>query len=185
MKNIVFYVFILILMASCSTSDIERCVVSGMIYDNNNEGISGVQVCIDGKNIAETDVYGHFILDGSMIDNEITLVFHKKGYEEKSVAVSSISPSSLIYVKLRSYEEIMNSILCLLESDEFLKSQEVISDLMNTDYDHNYLHYLQALLFYKMNDIDHCLSELEKIEVDESSRNWVLSLQSKCGERIN
>ena len=63
-RNYILIIFLLVFLAGCKSNRITLPSLQGMIYDGNNEAVSDVEIFIEDKHNATSDIYGHFTLTG-------------------------------------------------------------------------------------------------------------------------
>ncbi|WP_253721964.1 hypothetical protein [Treponema sp. OMZ 787] len=104
-------------------------VMYGMIYDENEEGVSTVSVKVNGWLKAVSDGQGRFILKFLYADikdkKEQKIEFEKEGYE-KIEEVFYYGPMSLLHIKMESGEEIIKKAETAIDEKEYVRAEELL-----------------------------------------------------------
>ena len=125
---------VLIFTSSCSSVWSKKYkddagVMYGMIYDGNEEGVSGVNVKVNGGLKAVSDGQGRFILKFLYADikdkKEQRIELEKEGYE-KIEEVFYYEPMSLLHIKMESGEDILKEAESLIDEKEYGRAEESI-----------------------------------------------------------
>ena len=121
-------------------------VMYGMIYDGNEEGVSGVNVKVNGGLKAVSDGQGRFILKFLYADikdkKEQRIELEKEGYE-KIEEVFYYEPMSLLHIKMESGEDILKEAESLIDEKEYGRAEESIDRAIKIE------EYRDAGLFFK------------------------------------
>ena len=127
-------------------------VMYGMIYDGNEEGVSGVNVKVNGGLKAVSDGQGRFILKFLYADKkdkkEQRIELEKEGYE-KIEEVFYYEPMSLLHIKMESGEDILKEAESLIDEKEYGRAEESIDRAIKIEEYRDEGLFLKAVIKYK------------------------------------
>ena len=127
-------------------------VMYGMIYDGNEEGVSGVNVKVNGGLKAVSDGQGRFILKFLYADikdkKEQRIELEKEGYE-KIEDVFYYEPMSLLHIKMESGEDILKEAENLIDEKEYGRAEESIDRAIKIEEYRDEGLFLKAVIKYK------------------------------------
>jgi hypothetical protein len=105
---------------------------NGMIYNLDNEPVSGVKISVEHRTLkgtedttenqlllsspyeyvymydVQSDIYGHFTLGEMLKDETYRISFSKKNYENKSIEITYSNSTQVLYVQLCSGDQFIN-----------------------------------------------------------------------------
>ena len=148
---------VLIFTSSCSSVWSKKYkddagVMYGMIYDGNEEGLSGVNVKVNGWLKAVSDGQGRFILKFLYADikdkKEQRIELEKEGYE-KIEEVFYYEPMSLLHIKMESGEDILKEAESLIDEKEYGRAEESIDRAIKIEEYRDAGLFLKAVIKYK------------------------------------
>ncbi|MGI0517844.1 tetratricopeptide repeat protein [Treponema denticola] len=148
---------VLIFTSSCSSVWSKKYkddagVMYGMIYDGNEEGVSGVNVKVNGGLKAVSDGQGRFILKFLYADikdkKEQRIELEKEGYE-KIEEVFYYEPMSLLHIKMESGEDILKEAESLIDEKEYGRAEESIDRAIKIEEYRDAGLFLKAVIKYK------------------------------------
>ena len=148
---------VLIFTSSCSSVWSKKYkddagVMYGMIYDENEEGVSGVNVKVNGGLKAVSDGQGRFILKFLYADikdkKEQRIELEKEGYE-KIEDVFYYEPMSLLHIKMESGEDILKEAENLIDEKEYGRAEESIDRAIKIEEYRDAGLFLKAVIKYK------------------------------------
>ena len=148
---------VLIFTSSCSSVWSKKYkddagVMYGMIYDGNEEGVSGVSVKVNGWLKAVSDGQGRFILKFLYADikdkKEQRIELEKEGYE-KIEEVFYYEPMSLLHIKMESGEDILKEAENLIDEKEYGRAEESIDRAIKIEEYRDAGLFLKAVIKYK------------------------------------
>ncbi|MGI5084661.1 tetratricopeptide repeat protein [Treponema putidum] len=127
-------------------------VMYGMIYDGNEEGVSGVSVKVNGWLKAVSDGQGRFILKFLYADikdkKEQRIELEKEGYE-KIEDVFYYEPMSLLHIRMESGEDILKEAENLIDEKEYGRAEESIDRAIKIEEYRDAGLFLKAVIKYK------------------------------------
>ncbi|UTY33690.1 tetratricopeptide repeat protein [Treponema putidum] len=130
-------------------------VMYGMIYDGNEEGVSGVSVKVNGWLKAVSDGQGRFILKFLYADikdkKEQRIELEKEGYE-KIEDVFYYEPMSLLHIRMESGEDILKEAENLIDEKEYGRAEESIDRAIKIEEYRDEGLFLKAVIKYKEGD---------------------------------
>ena len=139
-RNYILIIFLLVFLAGCKSNRITLPSLQGMIYDGNNEAVSDVEIFIEDKHNATSDIYGHFTLTGLDTSKTYNLRASKKGFEDVNLTFPYSVPSQVIYLRMYSHTELL---VCAenmvkdkkyVEAENYLKRAELAGGSYLSDY---------------------------------------------------
>ena len=163
---------IIVLVTGCSSVWSKKYkddagVMYGMIYDGNEEGVSGVNVKVNGGLKAVSDGQGRFILKFLYADikdkKEQRIELEKEGYE-KVKEVFYYEPMSLLHIRMESGEDILKEAESLIDEKEYGKAEEFIDRAVKIEEYRDEGLYLKAVIKYKEGDKEEAGELLEKLK---------------------
>ncbi|UTY28831.1 tetratricopeptide repeat protein [Treponema putidum] len=127
-------------------------VMYGMIYDGNEEWVSGVSVKVNGWLKAVSDGQGRFILKFLYADikdkKEQRIELEKEGYE-KIEDVFYYEPMSLLHIRMESGEDILKEAENLIDEKEYGRAEESIDRAIKIEEYRDAGLFLKAVIKYK------------------------------------
>ena len=146
------------LFVGCHTTKVVMPSVQGMIYDADNESVSDVEIFIDGKKNAVSDIYGHFTLTGLTASKDYSLRAAKKGYEDVELLFTYSVPSQVIYLHMYSAAELLASAEAMTEEKKFREAEDFLNRAELAGGNFLGINYLRACIKYLVADYDSALS---------------------------
>ena len=143
-------------------------VMYGMIYDGNEEGVSGVNVKVNGGLKAVSDGQGRFILKFLYADikdkKEQRIELEKEGYE-KIEEVFYYEPMSLLHIRM--------------EEKEYRRAEESIDRVIKIEEYRDEGLFLKAVIKYKEGKKEEAAELLEKLKEkdNESIKSFLRKLK--------
>ncbi len=156
-------------------------VMYGMIYDGNEEGVSGVSVKVNGWLKAVSDGQGRFILKFLYADikdkKEQRIELEKEGYE-KIEDVFYYEPMSLLHIKMESGEDILKEAENLIDEKEYGRAEESIDRAIKIEEYRDEGLFLKAVIKYKEGKKEEAAELLEKLKEkdNESIKSFLRKL---------
>ena len=178
---------IIVLVTGCSSVWSKKYkddagVMYGMIYDGNEEGVSGVSVKVNGWLKAVSDGQGRFILKFLYADikdkKEHRIELEKEGYE-KVKEIFYYEPMSLLHIRMESGEYILKEAESLIDEKEYGKAEESIDRAIKIEEYRDEGFYLKAVIKYKEGDKEKAGELLEKLKEkdNEGVRDFLRKLK--------
>ena len=130
---------------SCKTTETNTDTITGMIYDNEGECVSGVKIFVEGKLIAQSDLYGHFYVPVNELSENHQVEFSKEEYEAITMKIDPFSSVKMLYVVMRNYRQILNEIEQSISDGEFGKGLELCHKAKNIK-NSVYIDYLESTI---------------------------------------
>ena len=162
----------IILLAGCSSvrgkkiKD-DEAMMYGMVYDENDEAVREVEVHVDGKLKAVSDMQGRFILKymyGDILEEKRhTIELHKEGYETIKELIF-YDPMSLLYFRMESGKAILNKAEALIDSENYKDADEELNRLLETEDQKDTALYLLAILQVREGKKAEAVQLLENME---------------------
>lgn len=150
-------------LTGCRSNKFEMPSVQGMIYDGNNEPVSDVEVLINDKKNAVSDIYGHFTLTGLELTKAYSLKAVKKGFEDVNFSFNYSSPSQVIYLRMYSASELLSSAEAMVEEKKYNEAEKFLDRAELSGGSYLGINYLRACIKYLTGDYDAALSLLNAI----------------------
>ena len=158
MKKSLFVLFIFLLfITGCKSTKQVLPVVQGMIYDGDNEAVSDVEIYINNRKNAISDIYGHFTLAALDEGKQYELKAKKKGYEEKLFSFSYTNPSQVIYLRMYSSAELINLAETLVEQKKYEDAETYLIRAEQAGGSYLSVNYLRAVIYVLKSDYDTAL----------------------------
>ena len=157
-------------------------IMYGMIYDGNEEGVSGVNVKVNGGLKAVSDGQGRFILKFLYADikdkKEQRIELEKEGYE-KIEEVFYYEPMSLLHIRMESGEDILKEAESLIDEKEYGKAEELLEKAVNMEGFWDEGLFLKAVIKYKEGKKEEAAELLEKLKEkdNESIKSFLRKLK--------
>jgi len=134
----------------------------GMIYDYDNQACNNVLIKVDNKLGPLSDINGRFIIT-NLSRGKHKLQFSKEGYETTEVLIDFQSRIQILYVKIFSFQQLLNCVEEALKNNKIEKAEEFISRASKIKKDDSLLLYLQTIVFLKQNKLNDAIAFLKAI----------------------
>lgn len=122
-----------------------------MVYDYNNQGVAGVDVVVDGKNLGATDIYGRFNLSLKE-SKKYNLTLSKTGYEELSQDIL-YDPLMVGYFKVINANQLLQLAIEELEAQRYQDALNCVNRALDLEQTRADILYLKSIILYKTGDI--------------------------------
>lgn len=163
-SNLIKLSVVLLLLQGCnSLKNAEIRNINGMIYNYENEPVSGAYVYLDDKQVGSSDMYGRFYIDNFIPNNNINIKISKSGYETSTINVSLQNSTQLIYVKIYSNNELLNEAEDLIKNQNYEHSLGFISRYEISNGASISSEYLKAIVNYKKKNFEGAYNILENL----------------------
>lgn len=156
-KSIYVLISSLLFLSACQTTKHTLPVVQGMIYDGDNEAVSDVEIYINDKKNALSDIYGHFTLSAMELEKQYELTAKKNGYEEKSFSFTYTNPSQVIYLRMYSNAELINLAESMVEQKKYADAETYLTRAELAGGNYLSVNYLRAVICVLKTDYDNAL----------------------------
>ena len=158
MKKAFGALLVSVLIVSCASQDagdprqFEKAPLFGMMYDEDNQPCSGVNLLLDGATSAGngivTDVRGRFVLPG-LSRGEHAVVARKDGYEELSVKIQFLNRTDVLFLRMVSFGQLLADAEKALEDRRWDQAEGFLARAEKLDARDAALLYLRAVRSYK------------------------------------
>ena len=185
MKNISLLVFLIhvIMLTGCASVKIEHQLLQGMIYDYENEPVSGVDIYIKGKRVAVSDIAGHFSINQIMSYSEYNLVAKKTNYEDSELTFSITNMSQVIYLRMYSSQQLLSIAEEKTEQKKYKEAEEYLQRAKIVGGDSLSSDYLFSIIKYLKNEYDLALESLLKILEKGNDEEYIYLLLADTYEQ--
>ncbi len=156
-KSLYILVISLLFITGCKSTKQVLPVVQGMIYDGDNEAVSDVEIYLNNRKNAISDIYGHFTLAGLDEGKQYELKAKKKGYEEKYFSFSYTNPSQVIYLRMYSSRELINLAESMVEQKKYNDAETYLIRAEQAGGSYLSVNYLRAVICVLKSDYDTAL----------------------------
>ena len=163
MKKFISIVLPIFLLFSCSSLKVEKTSFNGMIYDADNEPVSGAKIYIDDKIRTVSDMYGRFYIDDFEISKKYKLKIEKLNYETVIMETEVQNITQVAYITLYSSDQLLRLSEKFLTENNIPAAESYINRSEKCFGETKSSKYLRAGLLYKSSDYKNaliCLSEL-------------------------
>ena len=169
---------------SCKTTETNTDMITGMIYDNEGECVSGVKIFVEGKLIAQSDLYGHFYVPVNELSENHQVELSKEEYEAITMKIDPFSSVKMLYVVMRNYRQILNEIEQSISDGEFGKGLELCHKAKNIK-NSVYIDYLESTILICSRNYYPAIDILEKISNGEKANKYCILLLADAYERTS
>lgn len=133
MRDWVFAILTAVLLASCATAGkrddpaaFDAAPLLGMVYDAEGSPVQGVRITLDGKDAAESDLSGRFIVSG------VTRGAHRfgarcEGYETVESEFRFLNRSQVLYLRLHSADQLLSAAERALEAGNIPEAEDALA----------------------------------------------------------
>lgn len=173
MKRIVILFAVVSLFISCKSTKVEKTTFNGMIYDGDNEPVSGVQIFIDEKHQTVSDMYGRFYFDNLVTSQEYTLLATKKDFETAQINFEFQNITQVAYLTMYSGEQLLKQAEKSLSENNTTNARELISRAEACSGKTLSSQYLQAVILYKESKPTDALNLLKDISTQGYSNPYI------------
>ncbi len=147
-KNWIFFVLLTFVFYGCQTLKNEKATVYGMIYDEENEPVSGVDIYINDEKTTISDISGHFTLEQLLKNCEYKVIASKKGYEDSSVSFFFINTTQVIYIRMYSGVQLLTMAEKAGSKKDFLTAESLLDRAEKAGATYLSVNYLRAVINY-------------------------------------
>lgn len=95
-----------------------RAPLLGMVYDGDNGPCSGARVTVDGAEVVVSDVNGRFVIP-ALTQGAHAVSLAAEGYEPIEVKIEFSSRSQVLYVKMLSFEQLIETAAHAVDAGEW------------------------------------------------------------------
>ncbi|HUX51220.1 MAG TPA: carboxypeptidase-like regulatory domain-containing protein [Spirochaetia bacterium] len=145
---------IMVLFASCTgmpdadPRSFERAPLFGMVYDQENQPVAGVNFSIDGREGLLSDITGRFVIP-DLSRGEHTLVARKVDYELLMTVIQFSNQTQVVYIRMISRTELVQAAEDEVAARRFADAQSLIDRILTISPDDPEGSFLQAVLFHR------------------------------------
>lgn len=162
-RTCILLMFLVTFFLGCKSNRISLPSVQGMIYDGNNEAVSDVEIYIDDKHNATSDIYGHFTLTGLDTSKTYTLKACKNGFEDVNLSFLYSVPSQVIYLRMYSYSELLETAENMVKEKKYQEAEKYLNRAEVAGGSYLSINYLRACIKYLLSDFDASLKIVDDI----------------------
>ncbi len=162
-RTCIFLMFLVTFFMGCKSNRITLPSVQGMIYDGNNEAVSDVEIYIDDKHNATSDIYGHFTLTGLDTSKTYTLKACKNGFEDVNLSFLYSVPSQVIYLRMYSHSELLETAENMVKEKKYQEAEKYLNRAEVAGGSYLSINYLRACIKYLLSDFDSSLKIVNDI----------------------
>ena len=162
-RNYILIIFLLVFLAGCKSNRITLPSLQGMIYDGNNEAVSDVEIFIEDKHNATSDIYGHFTLTGLDTSKTYNLRASKKGFEDVNLTFPYSVPSQVIYLRMYSHTELLLCAENMVKDKKYVEAENYLKRAELAGGSYLSINYLRACIKYLISDFDSSLKIINDI----------------------
>lgn len=179
-RRIIFILIIIFQFLSCASSPKQnKTILNGIIYNADNEPVSGAKIYIDQEQQCISDIYGHFYISGLKLNHSYNLSIIKEEYEKADITFDYLNESQVIYVKITSFQQLLNYAEKEIKRKNYSKAEEYLSRA-NTIYENNYSFlYLKAINHYSKSEFEPAITILENL-LENKKEPYVYLLLADC-----
>lgn len=163
MKRFFLFLFVIVLISSCKSNQVTAPSIQGMIYNDNNEPVSDVRIHIDNKQVAISDIYGHFTLSHLDYGETYTLSFIKENYESVKIDLSYLNHTQVIYVHMFSAKELLAKAEDKVKQKDYNEALALLERSSNTGGNFLSINYLTSVIYYIKKDHEKALNIAQEI----------------------
>jgi len=166
-------IVLLLLPVSCSSVKGAKrisgeAVMYGMVYNNENSPVSGVEVLVDGRTVTLSDAQGRFVL-ASRQRKEFTLTLTKAGYENVT-GFFRFEPMEVIHLVMVNADQLVRQAEFSMDEGRYHEVITLCDRALVLNAERIDASYLKALGLIRLREYDR-------------ARFMLLELQKKIGER--
>lgn len=173
MKHKITLLLSLFLFLSCQTTKVEKKMFNGMIYDGNNEPLSGVTIQIDCKDVTITDMYGRFYIDNLSSNKDYILTAKKTEYETIDFHFTFQNITQVVYLTMYSSSQLLEKAEQALLEKDTVSAQEYLKRTDNTIGKNTCSEYLKAVIAYNQNDYQNAINILNTLITDGDKNPYI------------
>ena len=168
MKKIILF-FIPFLLVSCSSLKIEKISFNGMIYDADNEPVSGAKIYIDNKIRTVSDMYGRFYIEDFEASKKYLLKVEKQNYETVILETEVQNLTQVAYITLYSSDQLLKLSEKYLSENNLTVADSYISRSEKCSGETVNSRFLKAVILYKTSEYDAALNILKDLDTKKSN----------------
>lgn len=187
MKEKEFGTKILLVLAlfftSCASVKQDQLTFNGMIFNDNNEAVSDVQIYLNNEEITVSDIYGHFTITELGRNNEYVLKAVKNGYETTEITFTFLNASQVLYLHMYSAEELLVKTEELIKEKKYIEAEKFLERAENAEASYLSANYLRAIILYNRKNYEESLSVLKKLINSEYEEAYVYLFMADIYEK--
>ena len=168
MRKIVILLTVSAFFISCKSTKVEKTTFNGMIYDGDNEPVSGVQIFLDEKHQTVSDMYGRFYFENLITNKEYTLTATKKDFETAQITFEFQNITQVAYLTMYSSEQLLKQAEKSLTENNTITARALVDRAEICGGKSLSSLYLQAVILYKESNSNEALNIL----LDLSSQGY-------------
>jgi uncharacterized protein YceK len=161
----------------------QKGVMYGMVYDRENNPMSGVRLYIDGEIAGETDIQGRFLLEFKGKDRCL-LSLDKKGFEPVQREVL-YDPTGLLYFKLTSAAQLLSEGEKALEIRDYANALSFVDRALVLEPYRTDALYLRSIILMGTKQYEEALSILNSIDNPGRSGPYIEMTKKRIGELLH
>ncbi len=166
--KVAYLFFLLMMLTSCSTlkeMGTSRADIHGMIYDLDNQPISGYTLILSGLYSATSDINGRILL------SNVPLRSHQftgsgSGYLKEQGTLEIPDRRSIIYLSIASVEQLYIRVLRAIEQGDLESAGLLLAKIPDTEFSTVHYAVCNALFFFRAADFQKAFANLETIQFD-------------------
>lgn len=168
-------------MASCSTippdpSVFDSSYLVGAVYGGNSQGVHQVKLIIDGSTSVVSDINGRFTFE-SISKGVHVLKATKDGYETTEFEFDFQSRTQVVFFVVYSKEDYLEAAIKKMGKNDYVGCKELIQKIYLIDSLYVQARFLEAILYYKLNEFDQSYQMLQSLMNDGFNKIAIYSLQ--------
>ncbi len=138
----------------------------GVIYDASGAPLGWVELQVDEGPPVYSDIHGRFSLP-PLTAGSYTVKAGRKGYETLTSEVAFTNRSDVLYLRLRSVDELSVQVQEALDRGRTARAIELLEAGLPANPEDEQLRFLLALTYARIGDVDGALSELKWFSSEE------------------
>jgi hypothetical protein len=169
-----------LIVSSCATfgtadpAEFDAAPLLGMVYDTVNQPVAGATVTVGQEPAGMTDIGGRFVL-AELSRGEHEVAIQKTGYETTAVRVSFLNRTQVLYVKLVSFDTLLERAESALDRRKWVDAKEYLDRAGAIDPEDPLLRFSRAILAYRRDRFDETIALLRGL-VDDGYRESAVYL---------
>jgi tetratricopeptide (TPR) repeat protein len=162
------WLFLTVLLASCVSTknakldDFTEAPLFGMVYDHDNRPVTKVDIQVDGKSVAESDLNGRFVIP-QLAKGTHSVVAAKSGYEPLSLNLQFDTQTQVLYIQMFSESQLLSMAETALGDRDWAQAEDLLGRAEGIDAKDPVYRYLVAIYDFRTGKVKQAAGELSDL----------------------
>ena len=136
-------------------------MLPGMVYDGRNQAIDGVDIAVDDRVVAQTDVNGRFFV--RLSPDTYRIEARREGYETVSTTFDFVPAGQALHIRMTAIGELLDLATEQIERQRWAEARSFLDRAYVVDATSPEAMYLEAVLLYRTDEPRGAVQRLETL----------------------